>query len=307
MVGFLYLTGYYHQLGIEETELDFDGIFVRFQSMSALLHPVFWLAMVAAFTLLLVHRQDDRKWLTRPFHPLPTIRVVATVYTLWFVKLMTETLYGRDPVMWYMWHRRESILVLLGVLALAIQYWQAARLGHRIWGKWLTRATVAQLSLFLWVTLTVLGVWAMKRDWPLAPWQSSLLVLGLGICAYHVVRDIRQRGERTNPTPQTANKPSPSELVLLGSWVILLVLLTSSFTGMVDASRLEEGCNARKTVVFQPIPEPLQANHTYWLVLHQAGNYYVRDITPDANATDYIVAESATQVAALGTAPTVRC
>jgi hypothetical protein len=308
LLGFLYVSGYYTRLGIHETELRLDSVYLRSQIVSVLLYPVGWLGMIAAFGLLLAPRSGDWKDLARPFYPVPAIRIAAIVYSIWAVKLLGEITYGRDSATFVIWNRRDVVFFLIGLALVILQYLRSWHVAHRLLGNWVTSRTRFQLVLFLTLSILAAIVWPAGDSSASQIGVVILLVLGWIVVALDVIADIRKRRDRSpEGPPEKARTASAAEILMLGVWVVLLLLLTAGLAGSVDAGRAAAGCQARKTVEFEPLPPQLHSNHTYWLILHQDSTYYVRDITQNGTVRNYIVSQQPNMTAALGVIPGRDC
>jgi hypothetical protein len=160
------------------------------------------------------------------------------------------------------------------------------------------------------------GQLAVTAKWPYSGNETIVLVVAVGYTATQGILDTR-RWRRQNkriesrPAALAGERRLPENsgmTVFLSVLLALAFLLTASLSGMRAADQLLHGCGSGHSVVFRPPPPGFEANQTYWLVLHNNGVYYVKDLPLESGARTVAVPEDpgrAVSVVALG--PTREC
>jgi len=280
-VGESYLEGKYGRLAILDTQLHFTVAEITRNSFLPLLYPGAFLMLLAAVFHLA--RSDHRIAWSQPFRPVPTFQVVAVVYVTWTAKLLIDFEHPAANVHWLGYSRRNVLFAVFALLVIGGLLF--ANLPRRK-PRRLSRQTASYVGL-LGIAVTTVGTDAwLDHAWP-SPINSAALTVAAGLLAYRVIKDVR--------TPKKENTQSEPKGILSGLttgsrlYLFLVVgicfALSAGLYGTVSAQQVLRGCDSFKAVEFDPTPAPLLSNHTYWLILHDDGHFFVRDMTAPSNRT----------------------
>lgn len=289
-MGALYQEAYYGRLGILDTDFEFSIEKVMSASFLPFLFPSFWLLMLSVLCLSLAHVAKEESTL-KPFHPMPTPSVLAIVFWVWAIKLLADFISPPAEVTWIIWRRRDVILVSAGLLMVGSLYWKHVKSPDS--PSMLSRNTKTLLSII--AISMVLSLWKMETgngNWPFSKFETFTLGVGIVYTVYQAGRNIlawnKKRRTMPQPSGESLSSSRPTNLAASLFTTVatgLAVLLTAGMGGTVHAQETLNGCQNFKAVVFEPLPDQLESNHTYWLILHAENQYYVRDMAEKGNDT----------------------
>lgn len=84
----------------------------------------------------------------------------------------------------------------------------------------------------------------------------------------------------------------------LGFTAVVLLVGAASLSGSTAGNSAADLCEPVQVIHFTPTPPGLDANKTYWLILHQGGNFHVRDTAlRQGDKTHITIPESSVQSA----------
>lgn len=315
VAGHSYLVSKYWRLGITAEELAPSTPSALMASFFPLLAPV--VLLVLAGVLCLSIRKDSAT-LRAPFAPLSSLQVLLTVFGLLSFKLLLDVVQPEFESRWLLWHPRDILFLGLGLGLLAWQYVARVRLRnpskHVL--SWWTNVILGLSGLAF--GLVVVNV-VLTSKWQLDATQTALLIFLMPWTALLIYGDIRRsrkssaaKGTTVDVETNAKEKPSlwsaetKGSQLFLGLVIGMAVVLSAGLRGNVEAGELVAGCDTIKTVMFDPMPASLTANHTYWMVLHDHGSYYVRDLNATWSAGVWVIPEHDGMTAHTNTLPARR-
>lgn len=294
-----YLEAKYWRLGLTAEEVSPSTPGALMASFFPLLAPAVLLALVGVLCLSI---RKDAPDLRNPFAPLSTLQVLTTVFGLLSFKLLLDVTKPDYGARWLLWHPRDVVFLALGAGLLAWQYHQRLRTAK--FSRWrISRLSRLAIGLAITVYGLTIASLALSTRWPLDATQTGLLLFLLPWTSLLIYRDLRrQRGalrRENEPDPKEHPRRSASlwsattkgSQLFLGLMVAMTVTLGTGLRGNAEAGELIAGCDRIKTIAFDPWPAGLDQNHTYWMVLHDHGTYYVRDLNATWSAGVWAVPE----------------
>jgi hypothetical protein len=298
--GRLYLDGYYYVIGFSEAELHFDIPYVMMTSIFPLLWPVALLFLVALACMILPSPKPPS--ITRqPFYPIRTSEAVAVVLSVWAAKILLDAIQPAASTYWLAWHRRDVILAALGFAILAGLYWAARRRESQRGRRILSPGTIMVSITNVLAILLVSWFWVEGRGWLLSRFKTVLLGLAVAYSVFEISKEIRQYKSRTVRSSEAPiSSAHDADKRRKAGWTGFLIVVSAmslmfaaGLTGTVAAQKMLRGCETFRTVNFDPIPSVLQKNHTYWLILHEGGLYFLRDMTSGPDNGTWVISETA--------------
>jgi hypothetical protein len=292
-LGSFYITSKYYALGIASVE-GFDFHEVLKNAATPLLMPGFLLALFAAFC----QAKARPEW-RRPgalFAPVPISAALAALFTVWFFKVVSDYFHPVGSMLFHSYKIRDIGWFVVGALALlaAWSHYRLVALGRPAKQRSRSGSVLYRACL---VAGPLLFAYAVS-GWVGIRWQAiasvALAVAGMG---FLILRDLRRsRGENDGSTglaqvESTENVPdatdAPSSVpggasragrILVGCWIVIVVVLSASFSGMAEAARMKAGCDSYDRVrVLTPHPA-LNSTRNYWLILEKSGTTYLRGL-----------------------------
>lgn len=301
LCGSLHLGAYYGTLGLSEGEVQREVPAVLEASLLPLLPLLVYLFFLTVFAMMLPSEAPRGRF--APFHPMPTTKVVAIVVTLWAFKVVADSIEPPAPVYWWQYQRRSVLFFVFTTGVVAFEYfrhWHAGReRRHRLSGVVYWASGMLGLAVLLGIFSVVSG-----SGGPYSWWQHLLFaVAAAGI----VILVVRERGEdgaepenREAPGHRLQRRLSRSTTMFAVFVAVLMLLVGSGVSGSVAAREAMVGCTARDSIAFEPLPEVLDENATYWLVVHHDGVYYLRHVDPEAGDEVLVVHEGPSLSARIG-------